>query len=103
MKNYFGKEIAEGYDADQSINDPAVVNPAVDFLADLTHDGTALELGIGTGRIALPLSRKGTRVHGIDLSLNMVEKLQSKPGADTKFFSNIVLDRLTCPEYLVKT
>ncbi|HEY3069079.1 MAG TPA: class I SAM-dependent methyltransferase, partial [Gaiellaceae bacterium] len=45
-----------------------VVDPIVAFLADLAHGGAALELGIGTGRIALPLSRRGVRVHGIDLS-----------------------------------
>jgi SAM-dependent methyltransferase len=62
--------------------DPAVVDPAVSFLADLAGDGGALELGIGTGRIALPLSRRGVRVHGIDLSPAMVERLKAKPGAD---------------------
>src|SRR5262245_35094916 len=62
--------------------DPAVVHPAVDFLADLAGDGAALELGIGTGRIALPLSQRGVRVHGIDLSEAMVAKLREKPGAE---------------------
>src|SRR5207244_11726827 len=55
---------------------------AVDFLADLAGDGAALELGIGTGRLALPFSRRGVRVHGIDLSDAMVARLRSKPGAD---------------------
>jgi SAM-dependent methyltransferase len=54
----------------------------VRFLADLAGDGAALELGIGTGRIALPLSRRGVRVHGIDLSPSMVARLRAKPGAD---------------------
>src|SRR5260370_41815219 len=62
--------------------EPGVVDPAVSFLADLAGTGGALELGSGTGRIALPLSRKGVRVHGIDLSPPMVEQLQAKPGAD---------------------
>ena len=62
--------------------DPAVVDPVVDFLAELAGDGPALELGIGTGRIALPLSERGVRVHGIDLSEAMVAELQAKPGAD---------------------
>ena len=44
--------------------DPAVVEPAVDFLADLAGDGAALELGIGTGRIALPLSQRGVPSRG---------------------------------------
>jgi SAM-dependent methyltransferase len=53
----------------------------VRFLADLAGDGAALEFGIGTGRVALPLSKRGVRVHGIDLSPAMVEQLQAKPGA----------------------
>lgn len=82
MKNYFGNEVAEGYDDDESINNPAVINPMVDFLTDLARGGPVLEFGIGTGRIALPLSQKGLRVQGIDLSPDMVAQLQSKPGAN---------------------
>ena len=52
--------------------DPAVVDPAVDFLAGLAGGGRALELGIGTGRIALPLAQRGVPVHGIELSQAMV-------------------------------
>ena len=48
----------------------------------LAGDGDALELGIGTGRIALPLAERGVRVHGIDLSEAMVARLQAKPGAE---------------------
>jgi SAM-dependent methyltransferase len=53
----------------------------VEFLAGLAGDGRALELGIGTGRIALPLSQRGVRVHGIDLSTAMIARLRAKPGA----------------------
>jgi SAM-dependent methyltransferase len=60
--------------------DPAVVDPVVRFLADLAGDGPALELGAGTGRIALPLSRTGVRVHGIELSPAMVAQLRVQPG-----------------------
>jgi SAM-dependent methyltransferase len=60
--------------------DPAVVEPAVDLLASLAGDGAALELGIGTGRIALPLAARGVRVRGIDLSEAMVARLRAKPG-----------------------
>lgn len=60
--------------------DPAVLDPAVDFLAGLA--GPALELGIGTGRVALPLSRRGVAVHGIDLSPAMLAHLRTQPGAD---------------------
>ncbi|MGH3011513.1 MAG: class I SAM-dependent DNA methyltransferase [Gaiellaceae bacterium] len=62
--------------------EPAVVGPVVDFLAELAGDSAALELGIGTGRIALPLAKRGTRVHGIDLSEAMVAMLREKPGAE---------------------
>jgi trans-aconitate methyltransferase len=61
--------------------DPAVVDPAVDFLAALAESGPALELGIGTGRIALPLSRRGVAVHGIDVSPAMIAELRTQPGA----------------------
>ena len=62
--------------------DPAVVGPAVDFLAGLAGGGRALELGIGTGRIALPLAQRGVPVHGIDLSNAMVARLRAKPGGE---------------------
>jgi SAM-dependent methyltransferase len=62
--------------------DPAVLEPAVNFLAELAGAGPALELGIGTGRVALPLSRRGIRVHGIELSPAMVDQLQAQQGAD---------------------
>jgi SAM-dependent methyltransferase len=52
------------------------------LLAELSGGGRALEFGIGTGRIALPLSERGIGVHGIDLSNAMVAKLRGKPGAD---------------------
>jgi len=61
---------------------PSVVDPVVSFLAELAGDGGALEFGIGTGRIALPLSQRGVRVHGIDVSAAMVAQLRPKPGAD---------------------
>jgi SAM-dependent methyltransferase len=79
---YFDERIAERYDANSSdVFEPAAVEPVVSFLADLAGEGSALELGIGTGRIALPLSRRGVRVHGIDLSPAMVARLRAKPGA----------------------
>ena len=82
-ENYFGEGVAERYDeSSPEMFDPSVVDPAVDFLAGLAGGGAALELGIGTGRIALPLSRRGVRVHGIDLSPQMVAQLRAKPGAE---------------------
>ncbi|MGH9018140.1 MAG: class I SAM-dependent DNA methyltransferase, partial [Acidimicrobiales bacterium] len=62
--------------------DPDVVDPAVDLLAEMAGHGAALEFGIGTGRIALPLHRRGVPVHGIDLSEDMVAILRAKPEAD---------------------
>ena len=82
-RDYFGEPVAERYDERYDhLTDPAVVDPMVDFLADLARDGTALELGIGTGRIALPLAQRGVTVHGIDLSDAMVARLRAKPGAE---------------------
>jgi SAM-dependent methyltransferase len=62
--------------------EPGAVGPAVEFLAGLAGEGRALELGIGTGRIALPLAGRGIPVHGIDLSEEMIERLRAKPGAE---------------------
>jgi SAM-dependent methyltransferase len=82
-EDYFGERVAERYDESSAeMFDPAVVDPAVDFLAELAGSGAALELGIGTGRIALPLAQRGIRVHGIDLSEAMVARLRAKPGAE---------------------
>jgi SAM-dependent methyltransferase len=82
-ENYFGEDIAAKFDERYGdLADPAVVDPMVDFLSDLAHDGAALELGIGTGRIALPLAERGVLVHGIDLSEAMVARLRAKPGAE---------------------
>jgi len=80
--NYFDERGAAGYDAEHAdMFASAVVDPAVSFLAGLAGEGRALELGIGTGRIALPLSQRGVRVHGIDLSAAMITRLEAKPGA----------------------
>src|SRR5205809_5509736 len=82
-EDYFGERVAERYDESAADRfDPAVVGPTVDFLAALAGAGAALELGIGTGRIALPLAERGVQVHGIDLSEAMVAKLEAKPGAE---------------------
>jgi SAM-dependent methyltransferase len=70
------------YEESAEIFEPGAVNATVDFLAELAHGGRALELGIGTGRIALPLARRGVPVHGIDLSRAMVARLRAKPGGD---------------------
>jgi methyltransferase family protein len=74
----FGEEVAEIYD-DAPRGDESA---AVAFLEQLAGNGPALELAIGTGRIALPLAARGIRVDGIDLSPAMVDKLRSKPGGE---------------------
>jgi SAM-dependent methyltransferase len=80
---YFDERVAERYDESEAdMFEPEVLEPAVDFLAELAAGGRALELGIGTGRIALPLSQRGIRVHGIDLSQAMVARLRAKPGGE---------------------
>ena len=80
--NYFGEAVARHYDTRHAdLELAAIVDPAVDFLAALACDGAALEFGVGTGRLALPLSRRGVRVHGIELSPEMVARLQAKAGA----------------------
>jgi len=83
MKNYepvmsFGKDVAR-MDRDFKRGDE---NAAVAFLAQLAGPGPALELGIGTGRIALPLAARGIRVDGVDISQAMVDQLRAKPGGD---------------------
>jgi SAM-dependent methyltransferase len=60
---------------------PEVVDPAVTFLAELAGSGAALELGVGTGRLAIPLHARGVPVHGIDLSPALVAQLRAQPGA----------------------
>ncbi len=80
---YFDERIAARYDEGAAeISTPEVVDPVVDYLAALVGSGRALELGIGTGRIALPLSRRVVRVHGIELSRAMVARLRAKPGSE---------------------
>jgi SAM-dependent methyltransferase len=79
---FFDERVAATYDDDPEMFDAAVVDPAVAFLAELAGDGPALEFAVGTGRIALPLARRGVAVHGIDMSSAMVARLRSKPGGE---------------------
>ncbi len=81
MKNYepvmtFGKDVADAYDDTPRGDEDA----AVAFLREMAGDGPALELAIGTGRIARPLVAQGVRVDGIDLSQSMVDVLRRRPG-----------------------
>jgi SAM-dependent methyltransferase len=77
------RDLAVVYDATYSaMFESPVLDPIVDLLASLAGGGRALELAVGTGRVALPLSARGIAVHGIELSPHMVDQLRAKPGAD---------------------
>ena len=78
--DHFGEDVAAHYD--DWLGSYAEVEATVDFLAELAGGGATLELGIGTGRIALPLAARGIRVSGIDLSTAMVARLRAKPGGE---------------------
>lgn len=85
MRNYqpamsFDEDVAAIYDDIAQRGDEAAT---VTFLEQLAHGGPALELAIGTGRIALPLAARGVRVDGIDISPAMVSRLRGKPGGET--------------------
>jgi ubiquinone/menaquinone biosynthesis C-methylase UbiE len=71
----YGDQIAGVYDDLYTEVEPAMI----DTLADLAGSGPALELGIGTGRVALPLFARGLQIHGLDASPRMLERLRSKP------------------------
>ena len=77
----YGDRIASHYDEFIPIS-PEQTQAAVETLAVLANGGRVLELGIGTGRIALRLAVKGVAVHGIDASSRMLEELRQKPGGD---------------------
>ena len=64
------------------MSDAGAVDPVIDLLVELAGSGRALELGIGTGRIALPLAQRGVPVHGIELSKAMAARLHAKPGSE---------------------
>lgn len=74
----YGERHADIYDERHPDFDEA----AVETLAALAGGGRALELGVGTGRVALPLAARGVEVHGIDASPRMVERMRAKPGGD---------------------
>ena len=81
---HFDATIAAGYDdPDDPMNQAAAIDPVVDVLDALAGEGPALEFAIGTGRIGVPLRRRGVEVHGIELSNAMLEHLRAKAaGAD---------------------
>ncbi len=76
----FGERFAEMYDR---LTERADTPATVAFLDQLAGGGRALELAVGTGRIALPLAARGVHVDGVEISSEMVAKLRAKPGGDT--------------------
>jgi SAM-dependent methyltransferase len=79
----FDARVARTYDDDHAARfEPTVLGPTLDVLAELAEGGRALELAVGTGRVALPLTERGIDVTGIELSQAMVEQLAAKPGAE---------------------
>jgi SAM-dependent methyltransferase len=80
----YGDRIADFYDnLAGTMFQPAATEQAAGFLADLAGTGPALELGIGTGRIAIPLAERGVAVTGVDASEAMVARLRARPGGAT--------------------
>jgi SAM-dependent methyltransferase len=75
----YGERVADVYDTWYKGGDPT---PEVTFLHDLAAGGRVLELGVGTGRVAVPLAATGLDVHGIEASPAMVEQMRAKPGGD---------------------
>ncbi|MFJ6391389.1 class I SAM-dependent DNA methyltransferase [Streptomyces sp. NPDC091972] len=83
IDGYFGESVAAMYDESAAAMFTAeALEPVVDLLAELAGQGRALELGVGTGRVALPLAARGVEVHGIELSAAMAERLRAKPGGE---------------------
>lgn len=82
-ENRFVDDVARHYDdVHAAAFDPDVVEPTVERIVELAGGGAVLEFAIGTGRIALPLARRGVRVTGIELSADMIAVLRAKPGGD---------------------
>ena len=80
---YFGEHVARVYDDSPNQEFKAeTVAATVDLLTGLAAGGRALELAVGTGRIAVPLAQRGVSVHGIDMSRAMVARMRAKPGAE---------------------
>src|SRR2546430_4304636 len=80
---YFGEHVAQVYDDSPHQEFKAeTITTTADVLTDLAAGGRALELAVGTGRIAVPLAQRGVPVHGIEMSRAMVARMRAKPGAE---------------------
>lgn len=80
--DHFDAAAAATYDADSGNDGPEDIDPVIDVIARLAGAGRALEFAVGTGRIAIPLARRGVPVHGIEYSQAMLDVMAAKPGAD---------------------
>lgn len=81
LDDHFAGEVAARYDETLGVmGSPEVLEPTVELLGELADTGAALEMAIGTGRVALPLAARGVPVSGIELSPDMVAQLRAKPG-----------------------
>ena len=95
-QNWFDEDVAQHYDADcADLSGDTALAATLDVLAELAGDGPVLELAIGTGRVALPLARRGLSVHGIELSPAMVARLRDKPGGSPDVMPVVVDDMTT--------
>jgi SAM-dependent methyltransferase len=80
-ENWFDDEVAATYDENSADRfEPALLAATTSFLAGLAGHGPALELAVGTGRVAIPLAARGVPVSGIELSPDMLARLRAKPG-----------------------
>ncbi|MEP7022274.1 MAG: class I SAM-dependent methyltransferase [Actinomycetota bacterium] len=77
---FYGDVWSDSYDEEQIAPDPAA---AVDYLAELAGGGAVLELGVGTGRVAIPLATRGIAVEGLDASADIAARMRAKPGGET--------------------
>jgi SAM-dependent methyltransferase len=83
-QNIFTGSVAASYDlSSPEMFESGLIDATVGFLTGEAAGGPALEFGIGTGRIALPLSARSIAVHGIDISADMIAELRKKPGAES--------------------
>src|SRR5262245_41728099 len=78
----YGDRVADVYDEWYRLPPGTVPADELDLLTELVGSGRALELGIGTGRVAVPLAARGVEVHGIDASQAIVDQMRAKPGGD---------------------
>jgi SAM-dependent methyltransferase len=106
VENHFDGWVAEHYDETSAeMFDPALVDRTCRFLAERS-DGDALEFALGTGRIGLPLAKRGVRVEGIEFSAAMIEQFRAKPGSESipvthGDMTTVHLDRTFSLVYLV--